>query len=143
MITRIWHSVLGMEQKDEAWFRKHIRQELIELMEAQTVMEKWSELADVVYAVTRAKWNKHERIQFPLTKRAYAVGWVYMIPKHTSRWLFYRVAGGRVRRGVRMKVVRNPLRTEKLHAVAQKYEVDPARFEHVCKQQLRWWPLLK
>lgn len=143
MITRVWHGLLAMDHKEEDWFRKHIRQELTELMGAERFAEKWSELADVVYAVTRAQWNGHKRIHFPLTRRAYMLGWAYMIPKHTLRWLFYRVAGRRVSPGVVMKVVRNPHRSEKLRAIAVQYEIDPAEFERVCKNQLRWWPLLK
>lgn len=132
-----------MRKFDEAWHRADVRDELQELMEAQGFFHRWSELSDVVYTVTRARWVGHKNIHFPLTRRAYVLGWLYMIPKYTLRRLFFWTAGKRMKKRPHIRSVRNPKKKHKLAEIADENDVDPEELARICKKQLRWWPLLK
>src|SRR3546814_8180447 len=92
MILYRWHEWVGQPKEDEAWHREDIADELQEYAEAKTLIEKWSELSDVVYTVTRARWCGHS-LEYPINKRKQIVGLVYMYPKYTSRVLFLKSAG--------------------------------------------------
>jgi hypothetical protein len=138
-----WHECLGMPKNDEAWHRQDLQDELEELAEAQGLVNRWSEYSDVVYTYTRAHWSGHAGIQNPLGFWGYVWGLLYMFPKYTLRWLFYRRAGKRMNSQVALTEVRNPQKTEKLSKIAEKYGLDAVRFEAICREQLRYWPLLK
>lgn len=138
-----WHGCLDMPKQDEAWHRQDMQDELKELAEARGFVDRWSEYSDVVYTYTRALWSGHSSIQNPLGFCAFVWGLLYMFPKYTFRWWFYRRAGQKVDPRVRMTEVRNPKKVEKLHTIAGKYGIDPFVFERVCRVQLRYWPLLK
>lgn len=137
-----WHDLLQMPKMSEVWHREDMADELTELQEARGFVSRWSEYSDVAYTYTRARWSGHGSIQNPLGFWAYLWGLLYMFPKYSSRWLFYRCAGKKMRPPVFLTEVRNPQKIEKLHKIAEKYQIDPVRFEEICRQQLRYWLLL-
>lgn len=141
-LIHIWHDLLKMPKHDEAWHRQDIADELLELKEARNFLERWSELSDIAYTYTRAHWSGY-KIKRPLGLGAFVWGLIYMFPKYTLRWLFYRIVGRRVDPVVKLTEVRNPKKVEKLHEIALRYHLDPIRFETEAKRLLRYWPLLK
>ena len=87
-----WHTLLGMKKFDESWHENDLADELAEYHDEKQLFKKWSELSDVVYTCTRGKWSGHNLV-FPFAHWQYYIGIVYMIPKYTGRWLFFRSAG--------------------------------------------------
>ncbi|MCC7357619.1 hypothetical protein IT408_03905 [Candidatus Uhrbacteria bacterium] len=132
-----------MPKKSEAWHREDIAAEWKELQEARGFISRWSEYSDVAYTYTRALWSGHASIQNPLGFWMCYWGLLYMFPKYTLRWLFYRRVGKKLNARVSLTEVRNPHKTEKLYHIAEKYGLDAAKFEVICREQLRYWPLLK
>ncbi len=137
MITKYWHNWLGMKKHGLAWHQADIDDELTELNEAHSFIERWSEKSDVVYTYTRARWAGHQDINFPLITSDYLVGWVYMIPKYSMRWFFFKTAGRKL--DAEVHAVRNPRKIYKLHEIAEKNKLDPLEFEKICVAQLRYW----
>lgn len=142
IIFRFWHDFLDMPRKDDAWHRQDISDEFAELDEAEGLIDRWSELSDVVYAVTRSRWDGC-LMDFPLTNRQVFIGALYMFPKYTGRWLFFYTAGRRSGANRKVTEVRNPTKTHKLHHIARKYDLNPELFAQRCEQQMKYWPLLK
>lgn len=142
IVFKLWHNFLDMPRKDEEWHRNDIADELAEYEEAEGFIDRWSELSDVVYAVTRARWDGFES-SFPLSLMQVLSGIAYMFPKYTSRWLFYYVAGRKAGAGRKVTEVRNPVKVHKLHHIAKKYDIEPELFAGICERQLKYWPLLK
>lgn len=140
MIKR-WHDWLDMPKYDEAWHIQDLAEELAEYNEKQNILKKWSELSDVVYTCTRGKWSGHV-INFPFSKIHYCIGIVYMIPKMSLRFLFFKKAGEKVGSKKQLHEVRNPKKTHKLHHIAKKYDIDKELFQKICEKQLRYWLLL-
>jgi hypothetical protein len=138
-----WHERLHMPKHDEAWHREDLADELQELKEAKGFVNRWSEYSDVAYTYTRARWSGYRSIVNPIGFWGFIWGLVYMFPKYSLRWAFYRRAGYKALPRVEMTEVRNPQKVEKLRSIAEKYGVDPAQFEAICRAQLRYWPLLK
>jgi hypothetical protein len=136
-----WHSLLGMPRHDKAWHEQDLADELGEYNEETLLLKKWSELSDVVYTCTRSRWSGHD-IAFPLAGWQYPLGVLYMIPKYTGRYLFFRNAGKRAGSHQPLREVRNPKKTHKLHHIAKKYDLDPIKFQQICEQQLKHWLLL-
>lgn len=143
MIFKVWHNLLGMEKHDRAWHEADIADELAEYEKAQGFIERWSELADIVYTYTRARWSGHARLASSLSSLQFFFGSLYMFPKYTLRWLFFRRAGRKSGAREIVREVRNPAKTEKLNGIASMYGIDEATFRDVCERQQRWWPLLK
>ena len=137
-----WFDWLGLPRRDEAWHRADVQEEMSELEDARTWLEVWSETSDVVFAVARGRWAGHA-LEFPLGRRRYVAGLLYMFPKYTLRWLFYRVAGRRIDRSVRVAEVRNPRKLEKVREIAVRYGLDADAFESDCRKLLIFWPLLR
>lgn len=137
-----WHNLLDMPKKDEQWHKEDIADEYTELDEARGPINRWSEYSDVVYTVTRARWDGYD-FASPLSKGLFLYGSLYMFPKYTLRYLFFRQAGKKLRSSRPLHEVRNPKKTHKLHHIASKYDLDPAKFAAICEKQLRYWPLLK
>lgn len=142
IIFRLWHNLLGMNSKNLEWHEQDVLDELNEYKEAKTISNKWSELSDVVYTVTRARWDGYG-IEFPISKSKVIIGAIYMFPKITGRWLFFYRAGKKAGSKKRVTEVRNPIKVHKLHHIAEKYELNSVQFEKICKRQLKYWPLLK
>lgn len=141
-MLNIWHSFLDMDVYDKQWHERDIADEAKELAEAEGFIHTWSELSDVAYTYTRAHWSGHE-ISQPLTPLQYCAGLVYMFPKYTLRWWFFRRAGKQLNSSKQIHEVRNPKKTAKLHKIADRYDLDREMFQKVCEAQLRYWPLLK
>lgn len=138
-----WHTLLDMQKHDEAWHRKDMADELAEYREAHGILDTWSELSDVVYTYTRARWSGHTGIAFPLSTVQFALGVVYMIPKYTLRWRFFRTLGHTFDNRLHISEVRNPRKVAKLHTIAAQYHLDPVLFQRRAEDLLRRTFLLK
>jgi hypothetical protein len=136
-----WHTLLGMEKHDLAWYESDLEDELTEYRNEQKLIAKWSELSDVVYVCTRAKWSG-TYIPFPFTRAVLYLGALYMIPKYTGRWLFFRTAGKKSRARNTIREVRNPKKIHKLHLIAHENGINAQAFQEICEKQLKYWPLL-
>lgn len=107
------------------------------------MINKWSELSDVVYTYTRAHWSGHKNIEYPLSKISFYVGLLYMFPKYSLRWKFYRVLGKKINKNVKITEVRNPKKIEKLEHIAKKYNLDPIIFKNEAEKLIKKWIFLK
>jgi hypothetical protein len=123
-----WHTMLNMPKYDETWHKHDMADELAEYEEAKGLIDSWSELSDVVYTYTRAKWSGHNTIDFPLSKILLPIGILYMIPKYTLRWKFFRDLGHQFDKGLNISEVRNPKKIEKLKNIAERYNLNPEEF---------------
>jgi len=142
-IINKWHSILDMPIKDYYWHQADVLEELKELKEAEGLVNKWSELSDVAYTYTRAHWSGHTDIEFPLSKTNFYAGLLYMFPKYSLRYGFYRVLGRKIDKNVKLKEVRNPKKIEKLEHIAKKYNLDPIKFKDEAKKLIKRWVFLK
>lgn len=138
-----WHSVLDMPKKDYYWHQADVLEELKELQEAEGLINKWSELSDVAYTYTRAYWSGHTEIQYPLSKINFYIGLLYMFPKYSLRYGFYRVLGKKIDKNAKLKEVRNPKKIEKLKHIASKYNLDGDKFTEEAKKLMKKWVFLK
>jgi hypothetical protein len=138
-----WHDMLNMPKYDEAWHRQDMADELAEYQEAEGFMDTWSELSDVAYTYTRAKWSGHTTINFPLSKIRLAIGILYMVPKYTLRWRFFRALGHEFDKNLNISEVRNPKKIAKLKNIAEKYNLDPELFTQKAQSLLKNQILLK
>lgn len=123
-----WHDILNMPKYDEEWHKQDMADELAEYEEAHGFINTWSELSDVVYTYTRAKWSCYKTINFPLSRMLIPIGILYMIPKYTLRWKFFRDLGHQFDKNLDISEVRNPKKIEKLKVIAEKYNLDPEQF---------------
>lgn len=126
-----------MPKYDEAWHLQDMADELAEYNEAKGFIDTWSELSDVAYTYTRAKWSEHSTINFPLSKWRLYLGIIYMIPKYTLRWRFFRKLGHQFDKTLHISEVRNPKKIQKLQTIAEKYELDPIEFTTKAETLLR------
>lgn len=131
-----------MERKDEEWHKNDINDEYQELLEAKKVIHRMSEMSDIVYTVTRTRWDGYQ-MAFPIKKHQIALGTLYMFPKITGRWLFFKRAGKKAGAKRKITEVRNPDKTYKLHIIAKKYDIDAELFTKICQKQRKHWLLLK
>jgi hypothetical protein len=138
-----WHNMLNMPKYDEAWHRQDMADEIAEYEEATGLRDVWSELSDVAYTYTRAQWSGHISIPFPFSHTKYFLGLMYMFPKYTLRFWFFRKLGHKFGKNVQISEVRNPKKVSKLKVIAEKYNLDPERFSAEAKKMLHFWILLK
>lgn len=143
MIFTLWHNLLGMEKHDRLWHEQDIHDELIEYKKARKFFDRWSELSDVVYTYTRARWSGHKDFKFPLSRFLFLWGSLYMFPKYTLRWLFFLFAGKKAGSKKPIREVRNPQKDNKLDEISAHYGCDPILFRKICKRRISYWPLLK
>jgi hypothetical protein len=143
MIIWFWHNLLKMEKYDLGWHQADIIDELAEYKRAEGFMERWSELSDIVYTYTRARWSGHTNISFPLSRGLFIWGSLYMFPKYTLRWLFFAFAGKLLKSKRLIREVRNPKKISKLDEIADKYGLEKNAFRSTCRKLLRFCPLLK
>lgn len=136
MINQKWHDYLQMPKRSAAWHRQDLSRELQEYRSSTSLINKWSEASDVVYTCTRGRWSGHT-VDFPLSRSAYALGYIYMYPKYTLRFWFFRTAGKQANAAVIVREVRNPQKIRKLHHIAEKYQLDPQEFQRICERQLK------
>ncbi|MDL2327459.1 hypothetical protein LJC64_02205 [Ruminococcaceae bacterium OttesenSCG-928-A11] len=131
-----------MPKFDKKWHEQDFADELQEYEEANTILEKWSELSDLVYTSSRGKWSGHN-VPFPKNKFMYIIGLIYMYPKYTSRWLFFRKAGQKIGAKKEVHAVRNPKKAAKLKNVATENGIKNINeFQKICEKQLKHWILL-
>jgi len=142
MIIHLWHSMIDMPKKDIDWHRKDISDELTELAEAKGFVNIWSEFSDVAYTYTRAKWSGH-KMKRPINLFLLNIGFLYMIPKYTLRWHFYRLVGKKFDKKLELREVRNPKKIEKLKHIAGKYNLDPDKFQERCVKLAKYWVFFK
>ncbi len=135
--------MLQMPKYDEVWHRQDMADELLEYQEAEGFLDTWSELSDVAYTYTRAKWSGHTTIDFPLSRTKLYVGILYMLPKYTLRWKFFRDLGHKLNKDINISEVRNPKKTHKLHTIAEKYNLDPEQFTTEAKRLMKRRILLR
>lgn len=140
MIYR-FHDWLNMPKKTLEWHKQDIADEILEYQTAKGLINKWSELSDVVYTSTRGIWGGFDT-KFPMSKAHYFIGCIYMYPKMTGRFLFYRIAGKKAGASRPLHEVRNPKKIHKLHHIAEKYDIDKEKFQEICEKQLKYWLLL-
>lgn len=136
-----WHSKLDMPKYSQDWHQQDINDELAELIEARGIISTWSELSDVAYTYSRGKWSGH-RLNLPISFGKYYIGLIYMYPKYTLRYYFFKKAGKKIDKSIKIKEVRNPKKTHKLHTIAQQYGLDKIQFQKTCEKQLKYWLLL-
>lgn len=139
----LWHDILNMPKFGESWHRQDMEDEMAEYKEATGFIDVWSELSDVAYTYTRARWSGHKYIVFPLSKTKFLFGLLYMFPKYTLRFWFFRKLGQRFDKNLKISEVRNPGKIQKLSVIAEKYNLDPERFTAEAKKMLRYCILLK
>jgi hypothetical protein len=142
-LIHYWHNKLNMPKYDEEWHKQDMVDELAEYTEAHGLIDTWSELSDVAYTYTRAKWSGHTTVDFPLSKIQLFVGILYMFPKYTLRWRFFRELGHQFDKGLNISEVRNPKKISKLVVIAEKYHLDPSMFQERAEKLLKSRFLLK
>ncbi len=132
-----------MPKFDKAWHEADMADELAEYEEETKLLKKWSEASDVVYTYTRAKWSGLD-LSFPLMPYQYLLGLLYMLPKYSSRFLFFRGAGRKAGADKDIRCVRNPKKLHKLDDVVdeQNIEVSLDTLKAICKRRRKYWPLL-
>ena len=140
MIQNKWHAYLGVRKRSASWHSMAIRDELEEYYAATSLLNKWSKAADVHFAHGQAKWGGY-KLRYPLSPDAYLLGKLYMYPKYTLRFWFFRRAGKKLG-NPDVREVRNPRMVLKVREIAEQYGFDTKAFERVCKKQLKYWPLL-
>ena len=135
--------MLNMPQYDESWHKQDMADELAEYQEAHGFIDTWSELSDIAYTYSRAKWSGHNTIELPISKTKLFIGYIYMIPKYTLRWKFYRNLGHKFDKNLHISEVRNPKKTEKLKVIAEKYDLNPDEFTRKAKRLMKYRIFLK
>lgn len=138
-----WHSYLSMPKYNLDWHKNDVKEELEELKEAEGLIHKWSEVSDVVYTFTRAKWSGHKELDFPLNKVHFYIGLVYMFPKYTLRWKFFNKLGKKFDKNLNITEVRNPKKIHKLEDIAKRHNLDSEIFVNRAQKMMKWWVFLK
>lgn len=138
MILYRWHSWINPSKKDLAWHKQDVADELTELQEAVGLIDRWSEKSDVVYTVTKARWSGHD-LDYPINKADQLLGYIYMYPKYTMRFIFFRRAGKKIDPSSNVRQVRNPKKAHKLRHIAERHDLPPDEFVAICQKQYRYW----
>ncbi|KAI1427762.1 hypothetical protein F5Y12DRAFT_734970 [Xylaria sp. FL1777] len=144
IILRRWHKLLNLpRQSPLSWHRDRYREELSELHDAKTRLEKLSEASDVFFALSRAKYDGFPIADLPSFRTHHIAIYGYMLAKYTSRWAFYRVLAFLCKSPSHSMVreVVNPSKDSKLEVVARRHNIDPAKFTSIGRQLRRVWPL--
>lgn len=142
MLIKYWHSILDEPRESFEWHQNDIDDELKELTEAKGFIHWWSELSDVAYTYTRARWSGHN-LKRPINFWLFSFGLVYMFPKYTLRWTFYYSIGKKFDKNLKITEVRNPKKTEKLEVIAKRYNIDPKEFKKEAEKRMKYWIFLK
>ena len=145
-LLKRWFGMLGLQrQSPSSWHQDRLREELEELQEAVTPIEKLSETSDVYFAYERARNDGFPIRDLPVfvSPRPVLV-YAYMIGKFTSRWTFYRMLAVlcRAPRPGLIREVVNPGKDHKLDAVASRHQIDATKFRTIGRRLRRVWPLL-
>ena len=142
-LIKKWHDTLNMPKHDEAWHKQDMADEIAEYLEATGPIDTWSELSDIAYTYSRAKWSGHDTFELPLPKIKLFIGYIYMVPKYTLRWKFFRDLGHTFDKHLHISEVRNPKKTEKLKVIAEKYGLDPEEFTKKAQHLMKYRIFLK
>ncbi len=142
MLIHYWHKLLETKKYDLDWHIKDVADEMTELSESKGLINRLSELSDVSYTYSRTLWSGH-KIAKPLNSFLIFLGYFYMIPKYTLRWLLFYSAGKAVNPNVKVRAVRNPGKTHKLDEIATEFNLDSTRFKQEVEKRLKYWVLLK
>ncbi len=140
-LTSKWHDALDMPKYDKEWHKNDIADEYKEYLDENNIIKKWSELSDVVYTHSRANWSGY-KIDYPLNKVTIPIGLMYMYPKYSLRYLFYKRAGHKLNKKIHLKEVRNPKKIHKLKTIAQRNGLGEEEFVKTCQQLLKHWILI-
>ena len=138
-----WHKILNMKKHDFDWHKQDLIDEIQEFKESEGLIYKWSELSDISYTYTRALWSGHKDIKFPFKKIYLYIGFIYMVPKYTLRWKFFRKLGKKFDKNLKINEVRNPERLHKLEDIAIRYNLDSVLFMDEAKKLKNRWLFLK
>lgn len=145
-LLRQWFGLLGLSrQSPPSWYRDRLREELSERRTATTRLAKLSETSDVFFAIIRAQHDGFAvRKLPPFSTSCHALVYMYMVPKYTLRWQFYRLAARLCNTPNHKRVceVVNPGKDHKLEEVAFRHRIDPPAFVRVGRQLRRFWPLM-
>ncbi|KAI6476118.1 hypothetical protein MCOR13_011854, partial [Pyricularia oryzae] len=118
-----WHTFLSLpRQAPVSWHRARLREELVERRAAFTSISRLSETADVVFTISRARFDGHH-FQSHMLIAVPAGVLLYMVAKFSLWWAFYRiVAFACGARGRKLKDVReDPRKTGKVDEVAGRH----------------------
>lgn len=141
---RWWHGRLNLSrQSTPSWHRDRLREELRERRLANTALRKLSETSDVIFSISRARYDGFPIRKLPSSPRL-VLAYVYMIVKYTSRWKFYKTAMMlcNVPHYDQVCEVVNPRKDSKLNEVASRHRIDPMKFKKVGRRLRQIWPLL-
>ncbi|KAJ3544886.1 hypothetical protein NM208_g2791 [Fusarium decemcellulare] len=124
-----WHGLLCLPKHPQSWYRARLREEFSERRLAVTACQKLSDTADVLYIISRAKYDGHVLKDLPRFSLSHLAVYAYLLSKYTSRWQFYRVAV--LLSGCRdldsMREVINPTKDHKIREVACRHGIDPRK----------------
>lgn len=129
-----------------SWYSDRVREELLEVEEAKTRLEKLSETSDVFFSISRAQYDGFpvdEELPPLCSPRYNLLVYAYMLAKFTMRWAFYLTAA-RLCKAPNYDMVRetrNPMKDYKLRLIAERYQIDPEKFVRVATRLRRAWPL--
>ena len=140
-----WHRMLGLKQQSPpSWYRERIREELYERRTAKTWLERLSETSDVLFSISRARYDGFPVRTRPSFSYRSAIPYTYMMVKYTSRWKFYQTAALLCKSPCHRSVceVVNPQKDKKLAEVARRHQIDPAQFRSVGGRLRKIWPLI-
>lgn len=143
ILTR-WHRMLNLRRYPPSFHRERLAEELAEVAKATGLINRLSETSDVLFTISRARFEGHPVGALPPLAAQTAPAYAYMLAKFTSRWAFYLTAAyiaDRGRCGAVREVV-NPWKDEKLAAVAKRHGLEPVGFSRVAMALRRVWPLL-
>ena len=145
LVLQRWHRLLGLSRKPtQSWHQDRLQEELQELRDAKTPLERLSETSDVFFTISRATYDGFPIQELPpfFTFGNIPV-YAYMFGKFTSRWAFYRAAAylcGSPHYHTVREVV-NPSKDSKLDQVATRHNIDPLKFKRIACRLRRFWPL--
>lgn len=144
IILHQWHALLALpHQPSAAWHRARLREELAERRTATTRLARLSETADVIFTISRARYDGHATRGLP---DASAAVLLYMGAKFSARWTFYRIVafacGARGERLRRVREVVNPAKASKVDEVAERHGLDRVAFRRWAGRVRVFWPLL-
>ncbi|KAH8705190.1 hypothetical protein BGW36DRAFT_367049 [Talaromyces proteolyticus] len=138
---RAWHEWLSLSrQTPESWHQYRLMEEQQECHDADTLLLKLSETSDVLFSISRARYDGYDIANLPfIFSYQYFLPYCYMLAKFSSRCMFYKTAAtlcDAPNAGTVREVV-NPAKDEKLDQVAVRHQINPTRFKHVSRQLRR------
>ncbi|KAI0912382.1 hypothetical protein F4823DRAFT_634378 [Ustulina deusta] len=144
LVLNQWHKLLNLpRQSPISWHRDRFHEEVAELRDAKTRLEKLSEASDVFFALSRAKYDGFPIGNMPPFRIHHIPIYAYMLAKYTSRWAFYRVLAllCKAPSCSTVREVVNPSKDNKLEVVARRHNIDPEKFTSMGRKLRRVWPL--